>query len=90
MHVALTRLQQGRTTIRELAARSGYASEAAFSRAFKRIIGVSPGAVGQRSEHPGAERAPSERRASTPPPTVPRRLREQRRESNDRTAIAGS
>jgi AraC-like DNA-binding protein len=52
MHVALARLQQGRTTIRELATLFGYHSEAAFSRAFKRVIGVSPGAVSHRSEHP--------------------------------------
>lgn len=45
MHVALARLKQGRTTVRELAAQFGYTSEAAFSRAFKRIIGVSPGAA---------------------------------------------
>ena len=29
----------------ELAGRLGYQSEAAFSRAFKRIVGISPGAV---------------------------------------------
>ena len=29
----------------ELASRLGYESEAAFSRAFKRFIGISPGAV---------------------------------------------
>jgi len=43
---------EGRTTIRELATQFGYGSEAAFSRAFKRVIGVSPGAVRHRSEHP--------------------------------------
>jgi AraC-like DNA-binding protein len=50
MQVALARLQQGPTTIRELASQFGYSSEAAFSHAFKRVIGVAPGAVRQRSE----------------------------------------
>ncbi|HEX7126802.1 MAG TPA: AraC family transcriptional regulator [Thermodesulfobacteriota bacterium] len=44
MHVALTRLRDG-ARIGELASRLGYESEAAFSRAFKRVIGVPPGAV---------------------------------------------
>jgi len=52
MHLALACLQQGPTTIRELATQFGYGSEAAFSHAFKRVIGVSPGAVRHRSEHP--------------------------------------
>jgi AraC-like DNA-binding protein len=50
MHIALARLQQGPTTVHELATQLGYDSEAAFSRAFKRVIGVSPGAV----RHPAA------------------------------------
>jgi AraC-like DNA-binding protein len=45
MNVAMARLKQGRTTVRELATHFGYASEAAFSRAFKRVIGVSPGRI---------------------------------------------
>jgi AraC-like DNA-binding protein len=52
MQVALARLQQGPTTIRELATQFGYGSEAAFSHAFKRVIGVSPGAVKHRSQAP--------------------------------------
>jgi AraC-like DNA-binding protein len=32
-------------TVGQLADRLGYRSEAAFSRAFKRVIGVSPGAI---------------------------------------------
>src|SRR6266571_796908 len=59
MQVALARLQQGPTTIRELAAQFGYGSEAAFSHAFKRVIGVSPGAVRHRSEHPAPATAPT-------------------------------
>lgn len=45
MHLALDALQTERTTIAEQAARLGYRSEAAFARAFKRVIGVPPGAV---------------------------------------------
>jgi AraC-like DNA-binding protein len=44
MQVALDWLQQDDVGVAELAARLGYESEAAFSRAFKRTIGVSPGA----------------------------------------------
>jgi transcriptional regulator GlxA family with amidase domain len=52
MQVAQARLQQGPTTIRELATQFGYGSEAAFSHAFKRVIGVSRGAVRHPTEHP--------------------------------------
>lgn len=45
MYLALDALQRGRTTAAELAARFGYQSEAAFARAFKRVIGVPPGSV---------------------------------------------
>jgi AraC-like DNA-binding protein len=45
MHVALTALQDGGATVGQLADRLGYRSEAAFARAFKRVIGSSPGAV---------------------------------------------
>jgi AraC-like DNA-binding protein len=45
MHVAVAALKEEGATVGELADRLGYRSEAAFSRAFKRIIGVSPGAV---------------------------------------------
>ena len=34
----------------ELAGRLGYQSDAAFSRAFKRFIGVSPGAVRRKGQ----------------------------------------
>lgn len=43
MHVALTRLRERDSTVSEIARGLGYESEAAFSRAFKRIVGVSPG-----------------------------------------------
>ncbi|TQM15044.1 AraC family transcriptional regulator [Pseudonocardia kunmingensis] len=48
MHVARTWLTEEGATVGEVAGRLGYQSEAAFSRAFKRMVGVSPGAVGAR------------------------------------------
>ena len=45
MQVAVAALREEGATVGELADRLGYRSEAAFSRAFKRVIGVSPGAV---------------------------------------------
>lgn len=45
MHTALNRLKEENVTVAELAERLGYQSEAAFSRAFKRFIGLSPGAA---------------------------------------------
>lgn len=45
MLVALTRLKEDGAVVSELAGQLGYQSEAAFSRAFKRFMGVSPGAV---------------------------------------------
>jgi AraC-like DNA-binding protein len=45
MNIALTWLRDDGVGLGELAGRLGYRSEAAFSRAFKRFIGVSPGAA---------------------------------------------
>lgn len=45
MHLALTWLKEDDAALGEMAARIGYRSEAAFSRAFKRFMGVSPGAA---------------------------------------------
>jgi AraC-like DNA-binding protein len=45
MNLALTWLKEEDAPLSELAGRLGYQSEAAFSHAFKRFIGVSPGAV---------------------------------------------
>lgn len=45
MHVAVTSLEDNGAGVGELASRLGYQSEAAFSRAFKRFVGVAPGAV---------------------------------------------
>ena len=50
MNVALIWLREEEVTLGELAKRLGYRSEAAFSRAFKRYIGVSPGAA-RRNGH---------------------------------------
>lgn len=50
MNLALRWLKEEDTTVSKLADRLGYQSEAAFSRAFKRFIGVSPGAV-RRNGH---------------------------------------
>lgn len=45
MQQALARLQGSDIAIAELAGQLGYESEAAFSRAFKRLLGISPGAA---------------------------------------------
>ncbi|MEM7029756.1 MAG: AraC family transcriptional regulator [Chloroflexota bacterium] len=43
MNIALTWLKEADLSLGELADRLGYQSEAAFSRAFKRFMGISPG-----------------------------------------------
>jgi len=45
MQVARDWLHQDGATVATIANRLGYQSEAAFSRAFKRVVGISPGAV---------------------------------------------
>jgi AraC-like DNA-binding protein len=57
MHVALAWLKEGDLALAEIAARLGYESEAAFSRAFKRIIGVPPGAVRRQADAPNVHGA---------------------------------
>jgi AraC-like DNA-binding protein len=52
MHVAMTWLKEDDAGLADLAGRLGYQSEAAFSRAFKRFIGVAPGAVRRGAEPP--------------------------------------
>jgi AraC-like DNA-binding protein len=52
MHVAVAALKDEGATVGQLADRLGYRSEAAFSRAFKRVIGVSPGAVRKTAGEP--------------------------------------
>ena len=49
MHAAYLLLAQGGVPLRKLAAKFGYDSRAAFSRAFKRFNGVSPEAARRRS-----------------------------------------
>jgi hypothetical protein len=48
MQLAVSMLEDEEVTVGQLADRLGYRSEAAFSRAFKRIIGVSPGRLSFR------------------------------------------
>jgi AraC-like DNA-binding protein len=43
MQTALTWLKDDGLSLSDVASRLGYDSDAAFSRAFKRVIGVSPG-----------------------------------------------
>lgn len=50
MHIALKWLKEGEP-VGELAFRLGYQSEAAFSRAFKRVMGISPGSA-RRDDEP--------------------------------------
>jgi AraC-like DNA-binding protein len=45
MQMAVDALREEGATVAELASRLGYRSEAAFARAFKRVIGVPPGAI---------------------------------------------
>ena len=52
MHLALSALREERVTVAELASRLGYRSEAAFSRAFKRVVGVPPGAARREALSP--------------------------------------
>jgi AraC-like DNA-binding protein len=43
MHKATTLLEQGDRKLVEVAKSVGYDSDASFSRAFKRVLGVAPG-----------------------------------------------
>ena len=54
MQVAVSALRHDGATVGELASRLGYRSEAAFARAFKRVIGVPPGAVKRSSPETSA------------------------------------
>jgi AraC-like DNA-binding protein len=49
MHVAVSWLREEDTGLGDLAGRLGYQSEAAFSRAFKRYMGISPSDVRRTS-----------------------------------------
>jgi AraC-like DNA-binding protein len=52
MQVAVNALQDDGATVAELASRLGYRSQAAFARAFKRVVGVAPGAIKRRPSDP--------------------------------------
>ena len=56
MQVAANRLVEGQHKVFAIAGQVGYRSEAAFSRAFKRIVGMTPARWrASRSIHPSAE-----------------------------------
>ncbi len=54
MHLALSWLREESASLAEVAGRLGYQSEAAFSRAFKRFVGVAPGAARRGEGAPAA------------------------------------
>jgi AraC-like DNA-binding protein len=56
MQLASRLLLEGRSTVATVAVDVGYDSEAAFARAFKRLVGMPP-AAWRRSHEPAAERA---------------------------------
>jgi AraC-like DNA-binding protein len=74
MQLALTRLQETDARLADLASVFGYQSEAAFSRSFKRYIGVSPGAARppllERTQprNSGAGKPGTSRRTANKPP----------------------
>jgi AraC-like DNA-binding protein len=53
MQIASGLLTGSNTNIAKVAAETGYGSEAAFSRAFKKMVGVPPSAWRHRLEHDG-------------------------------------
>jgi AraC-like DNA-binding protein len=65
MQVARAALADEGATVAELADRLGYRSEAAFARAFKRVIGMPPGAV-KRAARRAAEDDPLAEYALSP------------------------
>jgi AraC-like DNA-binding protein len=70
MNVALTGLQEESVGLGEMASRVGYQSEAAFSRAFKRFMGVSPGSVRRRAGPPNGILEARPVRADIAPPAL--------------------
>lgn len=55
MHLAIDLLREERLTVAQVAARLGYGSEAAFSRAFKRVTGRSPSTSRQDFARPSID-----------------------------------
>ncbi len=78
MHAAVDALSGGDVTVADLAGRMGYRSEAAFSRAFSRVVGESPGAVRRRADRlVSAPLVPVAIRVNTPRSPLPvRRYRD--------------
>jgi len=64
MLVAVDALREDDATVAELASRLGYRSEAAFARAFKRVIGVPPGAVKRAQRAQTLDSAPGHERSA--------------------------
>jgi AraC-like DNA-binding protein len=60
MHLASSWLRNERLTVAEVALRLAYESEASFSRAFKRAMGVPPSAL-RRTQSEAGERKPKKR-----------------------------
>ena len=54
MQIASGPLSNGNANIATVAAKIGYGSEAAFSRAFKKIVGVPPSSCRRRPEYDGS------------------------------------
>jgi AraC-like DNA-binding protein len=52
-------LRQGEQTVGQVAFAVGYETEAAFSKAFKRINGMTPGSYRSVNGKDGAERSPA-------------------------------
>jgi AraC-like DNA-binding protein len=76
MHLALSWLKEDDAPLMELAGRLGYDSEAAFSRAFKRYIGESPGAVRRTARTvPGTKVAEVDREVPHPRKRITSRRR---------------
>jgi AraC-like DNA-binding protein len=68
MQLALNALKEEGATVAELASRLGYRSEAAFARAFKRVIGIPPGTVRRETRAEDDEVAETRFAASAVPP----------------------
>jgi AraC-like DNA-binding protein len=96
MHVALDWLRaEERAPLAELASRLGYQSEAAFSRAFKRFLGMSPGAARSSPDPLGGVREAATAAAGTgsrssPPDAAPSSARGAPRATPPRSARARS
>ena len=66
MHLASEWLRGDRIRVAQVATRLGYESEASFSRAFKRWMGVPPSALRRPDRPKGRSRAPRRERVGLP------------------------